>query len=318
MATALNLEQPYFSVIVNCHNSDSYLTEALNSVINQSFQDFEIIVYDNASTDDTALISSAYGDKIYYYYSDIKCTLGAARNKAVENAKGKYLASLDSDDIWVSSKLEVQYAALKSNNSKRQVGLCGSDAMRMSANCTPIAKYSLGRAHRKGNAMISLMHDCFVPMSSTVVDREVCITLGGFDETYNIIEEYDLWIRIARRFEVIYLDECLVSIRFHSSNTSKNYFLMQEEVRRMFSSIDSWSEIESAIVNSAKLTWELRYKIVHLFNLPNERVWEKVKLIFQLGYFSLRNPRVFMLLVKPYFSKTLLSFAIIKYANKVE
>jgi len=313
MSTVLSLEQPFFSVIINCHNSDSYLAEALDSVINQSFQNFEIIVYDNFSTDDTAQISLAYSDKICYYYCDVKCTLGAARNKALEKAKGMYLAFLDSDDIWVSSKLEEQYAALKSNNSKRPVGLCGSDAMRVSADLSPIAKYSLGRSHLKGDTMNSLMHDCFVPMSSSVVNREICINLGGFNETYNIIEEYDLWIRIARHFEVVYLDKCLVSIRFHGSNTSRNYILMHKEIRRMFSSVDSWGEVESAIIDSARATWEFRYKITHLLTSSHESVMEKAKLIFQLGFFSFRNPRTFMSLVRPYCSAKLVRFLIFKY-----
>ena len=307
--------EPFFSVVINCHNSELYLEEAIESVINQSVQDFEIIIYDNASSDNTAHIASTYGDKICYHHSDVKLTLGAARNKAVEKAKGKYLAFLDSDDIWVPSKLEAQYDAVKSYPVE-SVGLCGSDAMRVSSDLTPIARYSLGRLHRKNSMMISLMHDCFIPMSSTVVSREVCIGLGGFDESFEIIEEWDLWIRIACGFKVIYLDECLVNIRFHSSNTSRNYHSQQAEIMSMFSSIEASGEIELATVDSARATWELRYKIVRLFNSTHRRLNQTVKLMLDFTLFSLRRPRTFFSIIRSYCSIQLIHFALVKYLDK--
>jgi glycosyltransferase involved in cell wall biosynthesis len=306
---------PFFSVIINCHNSELYLQEAIESVINQSFKNFEIIIYDNASFDNTSHLASNYGDKVRYYLSDVKLTLGAARNKAVEKATGKYLAFLDSDDIWVPSKLETQFNAMK-NCPVEGVGLCGSDAMRVSSDLTPITKYSLGRLRRKHSMMVSLMHDCFIPMSSTIVSREVCMGLGGFDESFEIIEEWDLWIRIASGFEVIYIDECLVNIRFHSSNTSRNYHSQQAEIMSMFANIEARGDAALAAISSARATWELRYKIIQLFNSSHRRLNQTFKLMLDFTLFSLRRPRVFFSIIRSYCSIRLIQFALVKYMDK--
>jgi glycosyltransferase involved in cell wall biosynthesis len=303
---------PFFSVIMNCHNSELYIDEALKSATQQSFQDFEIIVFDNASTDSTAQIVSTYADSVTYYYNSEKCALGAARNKAIAKAKGKYLAFLDSDDIWSLTKLEVQHAALISNNYFRQVGLCGSDAMRVSSDLNPIARFSLGRIVSSGNVIGALLHECFISMSSAVVDRKICLSLGGFNENYDIVEDYDLWLRIARTCDVIYQEDCLVSIRFHESNTSKNYNLLHDEVRKMFSDIYLWDEIESSVISSGALAWELRYKVMHLFDLSDGNILTKIKEMLQIFYFSIKNPRLFLSFVKRYMSGTLVRFAIVK------
>ena len=101
------LNTPFFSVIINCHNSELYLRDALESVLSQTFQDYELIVFDNASTDTTAIIAKSFGSGICYYFSEVKLSLGAARNKAIMKAKGEYIAFLDSDDWWTKDKLEI-------------------------------------------------------------------------------------------------------------------------------------------------------------------------------------------------------------------
>ena len=309
------LNTPFFSVIINCHNSQSYLREALASVVSQTFQDYEIIIFDNASTDATGVISKTFGYDIHYYFSEVKLTLGAARNRASMKAKGKYIAFLDSDDVWLPSKLEAQHAAITERDSVDIVGLCGTDALRVAADMTPIAKYSLGRIRPKENVMTSLMYDCFIPMSSTAVNRRVCMDLGGFDESFEIIEEWDLWIRIARMFEVVYLPECYVQIRFHRSNTSKNYVGQDSEITRMLSGIETSGFVEQKTIESVRATWAMRYKVVQLFNSSNDNLKRRANLVVRLLTFSLRNPRVFLSLMRSYFSIRLIRFAFIKYFN---
>jgi glycosyltransferase involved in cell wall biosynthesis len=310
------LNTPFFTVIINCHNSESYLRGALASVVSQTFLDYEVIIFDNASTDATAKISKDFGADIHYYFSEVKLTLGAARNRAIMKAEGKYIAFLDSDDVWIPSKLAAQHAGITERDSIDCVGLCGSDALRVAADLTPIARYSLGRIRPKKNVMTSLMYDCFIPMSSTAVNRRVCIDLGGFDESYEIVEEWDLWIRIARKFEVVYLPECLVQIRFHGSNTSKNYVGQDNEIKRMLAGIETSGIVEKKTMESVRATWAMRYKIVQLFNSSNDNLKGKAKQVVQLIIFSLQNPRVFLSLARSYFSIRLIRFAVIKYFNE--
>ena len=310
------LNTPFFSVIINCHNSELYLRDALESVLSQTFQDYELIVFDNASTDTTAIIAKSFGSGICYYFSEVKLSLGAARNKAIMKAKGEYIAFLDSDDVWVSSKLESQNVAITQRGSMDGIGLCGSDALRVAADLSSLAKYSLGRIRVKGSVLISLMHDCFIPMSTTAVNRKICLALGGFDESFEIIEEWDLWIRIAQHFEVIYLPECLVKIRFHSSNTSKNYVVQDKEITKMLAAIEASGSVEKKTIDSVKATWMMRYIIVDLFNSFNKSLKYKANLVAQLIALALKRPRVCFTVLRSYFSIRLIRFALIKYLNK--
>ena len=309
--------KPFFSIIINCHNAERYLREAVDSIINQSFKNFEIIIYDNNSSDNTRCIAASYGDNIIYQMSNVKLSLGAARNKAVDKAKGKYLAFLDSDDVWVPGKLKSQYDALTSF-SETKIGLCGSDAMRVSSDLTPIAKYSLGRFPRKSNMVDSLIHDCFIPMSSTVVNRAVCIELGGFDENFEIIEEWDLWIRIACDYDVIYLNDCLVNIRFHSSNTSRDYRMQKTEILKMFSNIKKNNKVSAATLSSARASWELRWKIVHLFNFEHGSLKQKLEMLSDLILFLLKRPSILFPVIRSYTNVQLIKFALVKYTTKSE
>ena len=204
---------PFFSVIINCHNSEQYIEEALKSVFSQTIYDYELIVFNNASTDGTEEIIRSFGRGIRYYFSNVKLSLGAARNKAVMKSRGKYIAFLDSDDVWLPPKLEIQKAILTERRLVDEIGLCGSDGFRVSRDLSPLARYSLSRVQFRGSVLMSLLHDCFIPMSSAVVNRKICIALGGFDESFEIIEEWDLWIRIAQQFKVVYHPDCLVKIR---------------------------------------------------------------------------------------------------------
>ena len=94
------VEEPLVSVIMNCYNSDRYLREAIDSVFAQSYQNWEIIFFDNASTDQSAEIAKSYGPKLRYFRGESTVLLGAARNRAFEKAAGQYFAFLDCDDIW--------------------------------------------------------------------------------------------------------------------------------------------------------------------------------------------------------------------------
>ncbi|MDI6758016.1 MAG: glycosyltransferase family 2 protein, partial [Endomicrobiia bacterium] len=105
---------PRVSVMMNCHNSARYLKEAIDSVYSQTFGDFEIIFWDNASTDSSAEIAKSYTDgRLRYFRSDEKTTLGKARNLALKKSEGEYVTFLDCDDIWLPEKLEKQVAAFE-------------------------------------------------------------------------------------------------------------------------------------------------------------------------------------------------------------
>ena len=99
-------QQPLVSVIMNCHNGEKYLREAIDSVISQTYNNWELIFWDNHSTDKTSDIIKSYTDsRIYYYYTNTFTTLGKARNSAIDVSNGEIIAFLDADDIWLKEKL---------------------------------------------------------------------------------------------------------------------------------------------------------------------------------------------------------------------
>ena len=109
-------QNPLVSIIMNCHNSQQYLREAIESVINQTYSNWELIFWDNKSTDESPLIVQSYKDPRINYYSAISYTpLGQARNLAIEKSKGQIIAFLDCDDLWMPKKLELQIPKFKDN-----------------------------------------------------------------------------------------------------------------------------------------------------------------------------------------------------------
>ncbi|MCD7983653.1 MAG: glycosyltransferase, partial [Desulfovibrio sp.] len=111
---------PAVSVIMNCLNSARDLRAALDSLMAQSFEDFEVIFWDNGSTDDSPAIARSYGPRLRYFRGEKTVPLGAARNLALAQARGRYLAFLDCDDLWRPQKLEKQVALFEANE---RVGL---------------------------------------------------------------------------------------------------------------------------------------------------------------------------------------------------
>ena len=304
---------PFFSVIINCHNSEAFLKDALASVFDQTFTDYEIIILDNASNDNTANIAKSYDNKIRYYFSDQKLSLGKARNHAITHAKGHFLAFLDSDDTWLPDKLNKQYNAINNTEEGTNTGICWCNAMRVDQNLSPLIEYSLGRNHSEENLLAGLIRDCIISMSSCAVNREVCISLGGFNDDFEIIEEWDLWIRIGLEYRLVYVDEILANIRFHESNTSKNYKLHFQEVSRMLTSFEKDKKITLKDAKETRSWFKLRYLIVDI-----SHCWKINKLYFPLSilkflWFSLLNIKIILLMSRYYLNPSLLKFFLLKY-----
>ncbi|MEJ2405866.1 MAG: glycosyltransferase family 2 protein, partial [Candidatus Thiodiazotropha sp.] len=107
---------PLVSIVMNCYNGERFLREAIDSVYEQGFQDWEIIFWDNASTDSSAEIAQSYDERVKYFLADETAPLGEARNHALKQASGKYIAFLDCDDLYLPEKLEKQVALMESGD----------------------------------------------------------------------------------------------------------------------------------------------------------------------------------------------------------
>ncbi len=219
---------PLVSIIMNCRNCSAYLREALDSVYGQTFKDYEIIFWDNQSTDESGKIAQGYGEPLKYFRGDEFLPLGAARNAAIEKAAGKYIAFLDCDDIWLPEKLEKQVALLESNKA---LGLVYTDCYLIdSAGKAAENTFLFNKKPFRGMVFKELFQANLIALLTAVITREALEKVGVLNPKYEIAEEYDLWLRIAQYYPIDFVGEPLAKYRVHQASISiKKHILNYKE-----------------------------------------------------------------------------------------
>jgi len=214
------------SIIIPTYNGAKYLPQAVESILAQTYDQYEIVIIDDGSTDQTKDIVSdfidSYPGKIRYIYQD-NAGVSVARNTGIQNSKGRYIAFLDSDDQWLSQHLEKSVMAIESQPS---TGLVHSNLTRVTESGktieTPVKneKYVSGKIFeplflRKGN----------IACSTVLFKKECCEKVGYFDEQLTRLgcEDREMWLRIAQQYEIYYIDEVLVHYRVHETNFSRDH-----------------------------------------------------------------------------------------------
>ncbi|HLX04997.1 MAG TPA: glycosyltransferase family A protein [Candidatus Binatus sp.] len=206
---------PEVSVIIPTYNRRAMLCEAIDSVLSQSMREFELIVVDDGSTDGTAKELTRFGDAIRIERIEHRGP-AAARSRGVEMARAPLIAFLDSDDLWVPAKLERQLAFMR-DNPHCVISQTDEIWIRNGRRVNP------GVRHRKraGDIFIESLRTCLISMSATMMRTDLFRSLGGFDESMDAAEDYDLWLRILMNHEAGLLDEPLVTRRGgHPDQTS--------------------------------------------------------------------------------------------------
>jgi len=195
---------PLVSVIIPTYNRWPLVGAAIESVFAQTFADLELIVVDDGSTDDTASELAGFGSRLRLLTQPNR-GVSAARNHAVSQASGRYLAFLDSDDLWLPKKLAVQTAFMEGNP---KVQICQTEEIwiRNGVRVNPKKK------HKKpaGDIFAPSLELCLVSPSAVMLTRELMQQVGGFDENFPVCEDYDLWLRIAVDHWVALIEEPLV------------------------------------------------------------------------------------------------------------
>ena len=209
-------DQPLVSVIMNCYNGEKYLREAIDSVYAQTYENWEIIFWDNASTDKSAEIAKSYIDKLKYFYGEKNIPLGAARNKALEQCNGDYIAFLDVDDLWMPDKLGKQIP-LFYRDSKTAIVV--SNAIQF--NETGSSALFCKKRPITGHVFRELLTNYFICLSTAVIRRRALVDLNAwFDTRFSHIEEAELFTRIAYTWNLDYVDEPLAKYRIHKESSS--------------------------------------------------------------------------------------------------
>ncbi len=205
------------SVIIPTFNRANYICETIDSVLSQTYKDYEIIVVDDGSTDNTKEVISKYNEKIRYFYQENK-GVSAARNYAISNAKGEYVAFLDDDDIWLQNKLEKQIDVLDKNPD---LGFVCSDTYVIDGSGKIINLWKRGIHNHE---TFESLYEADFTFTLTVVARRRCLEeVGFFDETLSISQDYDLWLRLAKKYAFKHIGSPLAKYRLHAKNVSMDY-----------------------------------------------------------------------------------------------
>lgn len=204
---------PTVSVITPTYNRASLIGESIQSVLAQTFPDFELLIVDDGSSDHTEAVVRGFKDpRIRYIYQDNK-GISSARNTGIANAKGRYIAFVDSDDLWLPRLLESEVPVL---DTQPDVGVVYAKARAMNRDGRLMPQVSGFIQKYPGETLKSALYGDFVCIIASLVRRECFDRLGLFDESLDAREDWDMWVRIAKYYRFAHIDNVLAHFRMHT------------------------------------------------------------------------------------------------------
>jgi glycosyltransferase involved in cell wall biosynthesis len=205
---------PLVSVIIPTYQHASFIREAIDSVLRQTFKDFELIVIDDGSTDGTKEVLNGYENKLEYFYQK-NAGLSAARNDGIRASGGNYISFLDADDVWLPNKLEIETKFLDQHPSTSMVY---SNYIYFGARKGSRNSGFEGRSLPSGRAFRALFLQNPISSSSVLIRRTVFDKVGLFYQSLTQCEDLDMWLRISKDFDIEHVDIPLSKYRLHTSN----------------------------------------------------------------------------------------------------
>ncbi len=212
--------EPLVSVIIASYNRAEYVAQAVQSVLNQTYRNIEIVVVDDGSTDNTRESLERYRKEINYVYQE-RSERSKARNEGFRHSKGEYVAFLDSDDLWLPTKSERQVQVL---NEKPEVGLVYTGVEFIDAQGNQYdGGFCWDEPEREVLYEDLMTHNIVTGTTSSAMIRRSCLSrVGLFDESMNTCEDFDLFRRVARYYKFYKIDLPLVRFRVHPENTQSD------------------------------------------------------------------------------------------------
>jgi len=220
------------SVVVNCYNGEKYLNQCIESILNQTYKNLELIFWDNQSKDKSKNIIQSYNDsRIRYFYAKNYTTLYEARNLALRECKGDFISFLDADDYYLKDKITEQI--LYFDNEK--VGVVYSNYYRYYENRNK-KKILTKKILPSGNLTSYILEESQISFMTVMIRKKSLDTLKfNFDSKYSIIGDYDLLYRLSLNCEFCYIKEPLAVYRIHNNNFSKNSIIFIDELKNWYS-----------------------------------------------------------------------------------
>ena len=211
------LRQPLVSIIINCFNGEKYLREALDSVVAQTYKNWELIFWDNRSEDKSAKIFKSYNDKRFkYYYASQHTFLSEARNEAIKRSSGEFIAFLDTDDFWEKDKLELQLPLFKDS----KVGVVYGNLFIVNEKLNT-KKIFLKRKKPRGFILGELLKNYCTLLVTLVVRKSFLDNYQPvFDNSFHIAGDFDLMIRMSVKYKFDCVEKPIATYRIHRKNES--------------------------------------------------------------------------------------------------
>jgi glycosyltransferase involved in cell wall biosynthesis len=255
---------PSVSVVVATYNRAGLLKETIESVLRQTFQDFELIVVDDGSTDDTEEVLRPYGDRLRFLRQENRGP-SAARNLGISLARASWISIQDSDDICASSHLETLYRFVEKNPD---VGMVFANGAYLDdpgpKGKTIIPREKSKRLAETGVALTDLFSTSIVRLQAAVLSKKALLAVGGLDENLRIAMDLDLAFRFFMRFPIAYLDKVVFFYRRHAGNIGRNQELRLLENLRVIEKL--LHEFPSAIqiLGHQRINQRKAYRYYHL------------------------------------------------------
>jgi len=241
------------SIIMNCYNGEQYLKEALESVIKQTYENWELIFWDNQSTDKSASIFRSYTDSRFkYYYAPIHTDLGKARKEVVKKTIGKWIAFLDVDDIWLPDKLFEQIKIInrfKDDNIGLIYGKTYFLEMK-GKNKNYFIYQNSDRKLSEGHIFRDLLYKGnFIPFLTVIVNKKAYEEVGGFSSYFKFEPDYYLFILIAEKYIVKAVKKRIAIYRVHPGNLTNKMsdIAFYEDMKILSSFVSDYPTIQKRI-----------------------------------------------------------------------
>jgi glycosyltransferase involved in cell wall biosynthesis len=216
---------PRVTIVTAAYNPGPFLDETVRSVIAQTFTDWEMIIVDDGSTQDISAVAKMHPNITYIRQENRGQSV--ARNVALLRARGDLIAFLDQDDLWSPGKLHQQVAAM---DASPDVGLSYTNFQRIDGNGNRLGAGFDGGAE----SYLQLLTGCCICISTTMVRRSVLASAGLFDPFYVGLQDFDMWLKIARRHKLKYVSNVLGSYRQHEFNISHRYAKLFDEIHWLY------------------------------------------------------------------------------------
>ena len=288
--------KPLVSIIMNCYNGEKYLEEALLSIKNQTYQNWELIFWDNNSIDNSKKIFENFKENRFKYFNSGKSSgLGEARLKAYNQCKGELIAFLDVDDLWDERKLEKQVPEFK--NEKIGLVICNTLLFNNKEQSALMYQKKLPPI---GNVYQELIRNYFVSLETLIIRKKFIDELEySFDPKYDIIHDLDLVSRVSKISDLAYVSDTLAKWRIHEKGESWKNLEKTNFEKRVF--IQNFKDDNNSILKMTKKNFlENLYKDEIKFLLFNGRKFDAIKLAIKNFQFSFNNFLILIFALIPF------------------